>query len=154
MHGQWICGEGLEEEIRLLGLMMFTSQCYPVPVYKWFGFDSFGFGLCSHEWSPGKDLSCRRSAAAELRQISSMSKFIPTWNIEAKKLKSDTTQKFWEILQFTNWNQVWIFFQQKVFPFYYGKNLHFSIKKLFPCTSHTPHLDLLILINFSFPKNF
>lgn len=43
MHGQGIGGEGLEEEIFLLGLITITSWSYPVPMYKWLGFDSFGF---------------------------------------------------------------------------------------------------------------
>lgn len=47
------------------------------------------------------------------------------------------------------------FFQQNVFPFYHGKNIsHFSTEKVFPCTSYTPHFNMLILINSSFPNAF
>lgn len=47
------------------------------------------------------------------------------------------------------------FSQQNVFLFYYEKRFsRFSIKKVFPCTSYTPHLDMLILINSNFLNTF
>lgn len=147
MHRQGVCGDGR----RNLGAW-FNDVHTLYPCVS--GLDLIPLGLHS------APCMIPRKGSAELLLLLNPGTFLPWANsylleILRPKNWTLTTQKFWEILQFTNWNQVWFFSQQNIFLFYYGKRFsHFSIKKVFPCTSYSPHLDMLILINSNFLNTF